>query len=161
MTLSVEYRLLSVDALLIHEQIVPERVGELVRDIRAQGAVVEPILVARGSHVILNGHHRFAALRQMGARRIPAWVVDYEDDAIVLERWYDGPPLSKAEVVERARDRRPFTPKTTKHLLKEALPSHPTRLDELLDAEGRSDAPPRRAQGGTSSGRRGASGSSD
>lgn len=132
MTLAIEFQLLPLERLKIHEEVVPERVAELVQAIRHRGRVDEPILVARDSHVILNGHHRFAALRQIGARRVPAWVVEYDDPSIQLERWYEGPPLTKREVVDRANSGRPFSPKTTRHILSSPLPARPTPLAELL-----------------------------
>jgi hypothetical protein len=127
-----EFRLIPIDSLQIHEEIDPEKVDELVREIRASGVVVEPIWVAEDSHVILNGHHRFSALRQIGAVKVPAWVVAYDDPRVELDRWSPGPPLSKAEVVARARAAQPFPPKTTKHTISAPLPSHPTPLSDLL-----------------------------
>jgi hypothetical protein len=79
----------------------------------------------------LNGHHRFAALRAIGAQRIPAWVFDYDSEAVVLERWDDGPPLTKSEVVARARSGRPYPPKTTKHLVKPMPAARHTSLELL------------------------------
>ncbi|MGI0133020.1 MAG: ParB N-terminal domain-containing protein [Thermoplasmata archaeon] len=134
MTLAIEFHLMPLERLKVHEEVVPERVAELVREIRRRGMVEEPILVARGSHVILNGHHRFAALRAIGAHRVPAWVVEYDDPAIQLERWYEGPPLTKREVVDRAIAGRPFTPKTTKHVVESPLPKRPTPLAQLIEA---------------------------
>ncbi|MCI4329182.1 MAG: hypothetical protein L3J86_06310, partial [Thermoplasmata archaeon] len=101
------------------------------RNVRVAGVVTDPLWVARGSSVILNGHHRYAALQALGATHAPAWVVDYDDPLIELSRWYDGPALSKEEVISRARARKPFPPKTTKHLVRLALPAHPTTLEEL------------------------------
>lgn len=131
MSESPSFELIPTGELKIHEEIRPELVEKLVEQIRKDGFVAEPIWVARGSHVVLNGHHRFAALRALGAQRIPAWVFDYDSDDVALERWDDGPPLSKAEVIDRARSGRPFPPKTTKHQLRPIPPSRPTPLEAL------------------------------
>ncbi|HEV2429179.1 MAG TPA: ParB N-terminal domain-containing protein [Thermoplasmata archaeon] len=127
------FELLRASDLRIHEEIDPSAVASLAERIRAEGVVREPIWVARGSGVILNGHHRFAALQRLGAERIPAWVVDYTSTEVVLDRWNEGPPIAKSEVVDRARSGRPFPPKTTRHTILFALPPHPTALAELLD----------------------------
>ena len=132
MTLDVEYRLLPVESLHVHEEVVPAKVAELIEEIQRLGVVQEPILVARDSDVILNGHHRYAALRQLGAKLVPAWVVEYDHPSVGLDRWGEGPPLSKSEVVERAHAGRPFSPKTTRHILTLPLPHRPTPLSELL-----------------------------
>ena len=131
MTGSATFELIATERLKIHEEIRPELVEHLVKEIRRDGVVREPILVARGTDVVLNGHHRFAALRALGARRVPAWVVDYDSEGIVLERWDDGPPLTKSEVIARAHSGSPYRPKTTKHTIRFRLPERPTPLAEL------------------------------
>jgi len=103
----------------------------LVANLRSTRIVREPILVAEESLVILNGHHRVAALRQLGARTAPAWVVDYGDAAITLDRWDDGPRLAKSDVIARARSGHPYPPKTTRHRVLLDLPERPTSLTEL------------------------------
>ncbi|MCI4331733.1 MAG: ParB N-terminal domain-containing protein [Thermoplasmata archaeon] len=140
MTKPPEFRLLEIASLSVHEEIDPVQVERLAREIERQGVVREPIWVAEGSHVILNGHHRFTALKKIGAVRVPAWVVSYDDPRVELDRWSPGPVLTKAEVIERARSARPFPPKTTKHSLPSEVPPHPTPLSELLP-EGRRRAP--------------------
>jgi ParB-like chromosome segregation protein Spo0J len=150
MTSTIVFRLVPLDTLLEHEEIDLEGVDALAERIRRDGVVVDPIWVAAGSNVILNGHHRVAALRRLGARRAPAWVVDFHSDLVRLERWNDGPPIPKAEVIERARSGRLFTPKTTRHVLATELPARPTPLAELLDGPPLAAARPagqRRASG--------------
>jgi hypothetical protein len=127
-----EFALLPLETLKEHEEVDRVVVHALIERIRTDGFVLEPIWVARGTGVILNGHHRYHALVAMGARRAPAWVFDYDDPDVVLERWTPGPPVTKALVVERARAGAPFPPKTTKHVLRVALPERVTALNELL-----------------------------
>jgi L-serine kinase (ADP) len=126
-----EFRLLPLEALKIHEQVVDAEVTQLVRALLAAGVVTEPIWVARDSFVILNGHHRYNALRTLQARFAPAWLVDYDDPEIELDRWGDGPPLTKPEVIQRAVAGKPYPPKTTRHRVRHPLPHHPTTLQEL------------------------------
>jgi hypothetical protein len=132
MTKRPVFRLLDISGLSIHEEIDPARVDELVEEIRSTGVVLEPIWVAEDHHVILNGHHRFTALRKLGAVRVPAWVVPYDDPRVRLERWKPGPALTKEEVIARAKASRPFPPKTTRHSLPDGVPSRPTLLIDLL-----------------------------
>ena len=125
------YALLPLGRLRAHEEIVPADVPSLIDILRSAGEVREPLLVADRTWVILNGHHRYQALRAMGARRAPAWVVDYDDERITLDRWGPGEPISKAEVVRRAAAGELFPPKTTRHRLSVDLPDRPTPLTEL------------------------------
>jgi len=127
-----EFEMLRIDELRSHEEIDPETVPALAEEIRRSGVFYNPIWVARGSLVILNGHHRVAALRRLGAVRVPAWVFDYRGPTLLLHRWAPGPPISKGEVERRGREGRLFPPKTTKHVLTVELPEKLTPLSELL-----------------------------
>ena len=95
------------------------------------GVFIEPIWVAKGTWVILNGHHRVEAMRKLGMKRIPAWVFDYDADLVDLDRWSPGPPIHKSEVVHRAHLGQPFPPKTTRHRLRVELPRRTVPLHEL------------------------------
>lgn len=122
-----------LDRLLIHEEIDGGHVDHLASEIRRLGRFHEPIWVARGSGVILNGHHRFAALKRLDARWVPAWTFDYLDDrSITVGRWGSSEPIEKSEVIRRALARAPFPPKTTRHRLQVTLPAHSVPLSDLL-----------------------------
>lgn len=125
------FELIELDRLHGHEEVVASDLEHLVASLRSSRIVREPILVAGGTWVILNGHHRVAALRLLGAVRAPAWVVDYADPGIALDRWDDGPALTKDDVIARARSGRPFPPKTTRHRVLLDLPERVTSLTEL------------------------------
>jgi L-serine kinase (ADP) len=127
------FELVPMARLRVHEDIVAADVVRLTAEIKAAGRVDDPIWVDGSTGAILNGHHRFAALRALGAARAPAWVFDYADPRIRLDRWREGPTISKAEVLRRSSERRPFPPKTTRHRLEVELPPRPTPLSELLD----------------------------
>lgn len=139
------FRLVPLADLLPHEEIRGTVVRKLAEHIRKLGVVDDPIWVAEGSWVILNGHHRVAALRSLGAERAPAWVLPYDSDLVRLERWEAGPPIDRAEVVRRATTSELFSPKTTRHILSVELPHRPTPLSELLGPAARAGRrPPQR-----------------
>ncbi len=125
------FELVPLSRLKVHEEHDPTKVDELVAELLRTGEFSDPIWVARGSWVILNGHHRVEALRRLGMRRIPAWVFDYDDERVALERWGPGPPIDKAEVVRRAEGGRPFPAKTTRHRLHVELPARSVPLADL------------------------------
>jgi len=125
------FRILPLDLLKGHEEHEPEKVDELVQELLRDGELINPIWVARGSWVILNGHHRVEAIRKLGLKRIPAWIFDYEGEHVDLGRWSPGPPIEKAEVVRRAHQGPPFPPKTTRHHVRVELPPHRVPLSEL------------------------------
>lgn len=145
MTNPPEFALLDPKRLKAHERVDERTVEALERELSEEGVVRDPIWVDRETGVILNGHHRFRALIALGARRIPAWLIDYDDETVLLDRWSEGPPVTKVEVLARARSGRPFPPKTTRHTILGGLPSRPTDLSDLLAAGPRAQpAPPAR-----------------
>ncbi len=130
-----EFALVPIERLLEHEEIEDDNVIDLVSEIQRSGFFDDPIWVARDSYVILNGHHRVAALRALHAVRAPAWILDYETDLVSLEPWQPGLPITKSEVVRRARAGRLFPPKTTRHRVRTELPFRRVPLAELLRSE--------------------------
>lgn len=127
----VEYALLPIDQLREHEEVEADNVDQLRRTLLDEGVVREPVLVARGSWVILNGHHRFAALRALGAQRVPVYLIDYDSGLIRLHRWSAGPEIRKTDVIAMAGRGERYPPKTTRHVLDVEVPPHPTPLHEL------------------------------
>jgi len=83
--------------------------------------------------VILDGHHRVEAVRALGARRIPAYIVDYFSDVVQLSTWPDAvvSVVTKEDVIRRGRTGDLFPPKTSRHTLTIELEDRPTDLDDL------------------------------
>lgn len=130
----VRFELVAIDRLLPHEEVQEAVLRKVKEDVEREGALREPILVADEHYVVLNGHHRLAALRALGVKRVPAWVVAYFSDVVELDRWPEathGHPVSKEHVVERARKRKLYPPKTTRHQLRVDLPEKSTDLADL------------------------------
>ena len=86
--------LLEIEKLHDHEQIKPDRLEEMINELKKDGEVKYPIIVDKYSNVVLDGHHRFYALKNLGCRFAPAFVIDYYDPHIKIERWY---PLVKTK----------------------------------------------------------------
>ncbi|MFW9778878.1 MAG: ParB N-terminal domain-containing protein [Candidatus Heimdallarchaeota archaeon] len=82
--------LLRLDKLLPHEQIVNSHVDFLKDSLSKTKLFIRPIVVAKGYNVILDGHHRVAALQELGYRKIPCvQIPNYlKTDKIVLGTWY-------------------------------------------------------------------------
>lgn len=132
MSSAAEFALVPLERLRGHEEVDPDEVERLTEKLRRARTFVNPIWVARDTWVILNGHHRVEAMRRLGAKRIAAWVFDYEGEALELRRWKPGPPISKSEVLRRAEEGRPFPPKTTRHEVRVQLPRRVVPLAELM-----------------------------
>lgn len=125
---------LDLSLLRCHERIRPELLSQLQDEIRRDREIRRPILVADGDFVILDGHHRYEALRRLGCRRIPAYVVNYFSGIVEVGVWPDASVrhVTKEEVIRRGRTGNLFPPKTSRHTVRAALEDHPVPLADLL-----------------------------
>jgi len=81
--------LISIDDLFGHEQTVRSQIEWLKENLQTLGYFFRPILVAKGLNVILDGHHRVEALRELGGKKIPCIEIDYLDnEEITLDTWH-------------------------------------------------------------------------
>ena len=132
-TPSLRFAIVDLRRLRGHEQIRPSLLKQLVDQIRRDGVLKKPILVADKDFVILDGHHRAEALRSLGCRRIPVYFVEYESDAVRLSTWPGAvvAVVDKADVLRRGREQDLFPPKTTRHTMSLPIEERPTPLDDL------------------------------
>lgn len=105
-----------VSKLKRHEETDPQKTSALLGELQSHPVLKYPILVDEKTFVILDGHHRFALFEQLGFRKIPCLLVDYDSPEIELNANEEG--VSKREVIQRALAGKPFPPKTTRHSLR-------------------------------------------
>lgn len=131
----LHFELLPAESLRSHEATNPLVLRQTIESIRREGCLRRPILVEGRHHIILDGHHRYEALRALGCRRIPAYVVDYFDPAVELTTWPGAivKEISKEEVVRQVLERKLlFPPKTTRHIVHAEMPERPIPLADLM-----------------------------
>ncbi|MBI4015625.1 MAG: hypothetical protein HY362_02820 [Candidatus Aenigmarchaeota archaeon] len=148
------YYRVSLYQLKAHENIVDKHVREVAQQIRDAGRLNRPIPVSRWfcsdgagikySDVVLDGHHRLAALNLLlgdgyNIDRVPVHVVEYTSDRVQLGLWPTAKiaRVEKMDVVAAGLSGRLMEPKTTKHLFNPPLPEEPTPLEELRDPDRR------------------------
>ena len=85
--LELNIAILETDTLLLHEEIIPESLEKLKRNIKKDMILQSPVIVDINSMVILDGMHRVSALQSLGCRLTPVCLVDYNNSEIVLDRW--------------------------------------------------------------------------
>lgn len=130
---SKEYELVPIDKLHEHEAINPDNLALRERDIVESGGVV-PIVADREYLVILNGHHRYNALKKMGCKLVPVHLVDYFSPDVRLELWPESSvcKLNKMDVIKMGLGRGVFPPKTTRHTFKSKFSRQRVPLAELM-----------------------------
>ena len=87
-TLPLRITLIDLDDLKPHEEIIEQSVAELAYKIRTQNEVRDPLMVDKQSLVILDGMHRYNALKRIGCRCAPVCLVEYDDPRIVVGAWF-------------------------------------------------------------------------
>lgn len=118
-----------------HEQFVETRVEQLEHHFRHRNAIDYAIVADERTGTVIDGHHRFEALKRLGALWAPAFLVDYADPRISIHTWREGEKApSKEEVIERAARGDLFMPKSTRHDFIRQLDPVDVPLDVLLDA---------------------------
>ncbi|NPV70958.1 MAG: ParB N-terminal domain-containing protein [Firmicutes bacterium] len=125
------FRLLRLCGLKAHEHVDQRHLLELADEIRRDGELRQPVLVDERSMVILDGHHRVAALKRLGCLLVPSYLVDYSDDQITV--WPRRPdiPITKQNVVRMGLNGTLYPPKTSRHEWPLIPPPAPVPLERL------------------------------
>jgi len=86
--LNLRITILNINALLPHEETIPELLERLTTSIKNDRCLNHPIIVDAESLVVLDGVHRVAALKKLGCKRVPTCLVDYKSPAIDIFSWH-------------------------------------------------------------------------
>ena len=131
--MQMKLQFLELSTLQPHEHIDVPAAQKLARQILAEGIVRQPLLVAEGSHVILDGHHRFHALQAvLKTRYAPCVMADYSDTAqIDVAPWRTDFPVSRADVLHAAETKNLLPIKSSRHSAHFQIDPCDVRLDEL------------------------------
>jgi len=84
-----------LDALKPHELVIESLLISLIKRIIESKVVYDPLIVDENSLVVLDGMHRLEALKRMKVKFAPVCFVDYNDQSILLKRWFrivENPP---------------------------------------------------------------------
>ena len=128
--------LVEIEKLRQHEEADPEHLKELTRQIASDKTLKYAIVADEKTNVILDGEHRYNALKNLGCKWIPVVYVDYESQNIEVHTWRNNHPLTKKDVIEAALTGKLFPPKTSKHVIKNS-----DNLVHISSIEKRVDAP--------------------
>ena len=105
-----------INSLLPHEKVLVDK-KELIKDnlkYRNNELIISTILICSETNLIIDGHHRFNALKELGFRKVPVTLINYFTDSIITD---DIDSLSKREIIFNSINKNLYNPKTTKHLI--------------------------------------------
>ncbi len=112
--------LVNVNYLKPHEEISQLRFREVRDQLLKTRYLRNPVVADKSTLVVLDGHHRLAALKNIRITRIPVFLVNYSSEQV---RVYSRRPAIqltnlKQMVIRRGLTGNLFPYKTTRHLIK-------------------------------------------
>ena len=113
----VRFSIVEIDTLRGHEALDNLKLKSLRDEIENDGILKRPIVVDEKTYVVLDGHHRIGALRQLGCSKIPVYFVNYLSPKIGVEDSRSGEELPKDVVIKAGLSGNLLPPKSTWHYI--------------------------------------------
>jgi len=106
-TIKVDYIFIELDKMKPHEQLVQKELEGFVTSVTGSGIFWKPMLLAKvpgeDMYLIVDGHHRWAGLQKLGAKKAPSVILDYFSDDVKVYTWYPAFKGDLNEVIERLK----------------------------------------------------------
>jgi ParB-like chromosome segregation protein Spo0J len=113
-----EIRLVELTKLKQHEDADRARLKELKKEINLDKVLKFAIIADENTNIILDGEHRFNALKELGCKTIPVVYVDYYASNIQVNSWKKNNHLKKEDVIEAGLSGKRFPPRTSRHMIR-------------------------------------------
>ena len=105
-----------VDIIMPHEKVLLDKKDILKNNLKYKDEyiIISTILICSKSNMIIDGHHRYTALKELGYKKIPVTVINYFSDKIITG---ENETLLKKDIISNSQNNNLYEPKTTKHLI--------------------------------------------
>lgn len=126
------FRLCPISSLVPHEHHDEQEAQSIAEQMRLDGEIRTPLLIDLHRRIILDGHHRFAALKDiLKVQQAPCYLIDYDGPDILVGSWRQDVTVSKLDVIAAAATGRLLPEKTSQHDVRIDLPPRITALYRL------------------------------
>jgi len=111
-----DVKLVEINLLSPHEKVIEKKKSSLVKFIKSYENyyIISSIVCCHKSMLIIDGHHRFFALKELGFKKVPVTLIDYSHKSIrtgILN------PIDKDYIVNVGLSKELMEPKSTKHAI--------------------------------------------
>jgi hypothetical protein len=110
--------LIELDKLKPHERVDSVYLKKLKEEIRSDEILKFAIAIDKDTNIILDGHHRVVALKELGCAKIPAVFVDYSSSNIEVQSQRNPAKLTKEEIIKAGIGLKKLPPQTSRHMIR-------------------------------------------
>jgi ParB-like chromosome segregation protein Spo0J len=109
--------IMKVSELKEHEEVNEKELEALKKRIMEDGVLKMPIAVDESTHIVLDGHYRLRALKDLGYSKVPVVLVDYSSPEIKVLSWRRGQKITKERVIKAGLSGNKLPYKSSKHMV--------------------------------------------
>ena len=108
--------LIDINKVLPHEEVLLERKEALKNYIRLlrPNVVISSIIICHETNMIIDGHHRYTALKELGFPQIPVTMIDYSSNKV--SSYYDN-RIKKSDILKACKQQKLLPSKSSKHIV--------------------------------------------
>lgn len=112
----LKFKIISIKTIIPHEEYNQEAVDQLTDRIKDTEAFTHPVLVDKKTGLLIDGHHRYNAMINLGAKYIPAYLINYSSPKLIAFKEAPGNSvISKKEILSKAIQNKLYPKKFTFH----------------------------------------------